>query len=206
LNTTPDHSLADDALADDSLADDSLADDALADDSLADDATLGHAEDSWRLPSWVEQTRLLLDSYVHWLGTELIVRSGDGVVDAQQLFHAGFVVVSHGTQLDPILNYGNQAALDLWEMDVRTFTSTASRYTAEPMERSERASLLERTTRDGYVDDYRGVRISTSGQRFLIEQAVVWNLLDPAGDPARILGQAATFKDWRAMPDSPLNG
>ena len=68
--------------------------------------------------------------------------------------------------------------------------------TAEPMHRDERAQLLERTTRDGYVDDYRGIRISSSGRRFQIEQAVVWNLTDESGDYA---GQAATFTDWRYM-------
>ena len=53
--------------------------------------------------------------------------------------------------------------------------------------------FLERTTRDGFVDDYHGIRIASTGRRFLIEQAVVWNLVDDAGDR---LGQAATFSDW----------
>jgi hypothetical protein len=68
-----------------------------------------------------------------------------------------------------------------------------SRLTAEAPEREERARLLERTARDGFVDDYRGVRITSTGRRFLIERAIVWNLTDAEG---RRVGQAATFGEW----------
>jgi hypothetical protein len=130
------------------------------------------------------------------LGRELIERSGDPADEARRLFEAPFVVVSHGTQADPILNYGNRTALELWETDFASLTAMPSRLTAEAPERAERARLLERTARDGYVDDYRGVRISTSGRRFLIEQAIVWNLVDAAGRP---VGQAATFAHWKVL-------
>ena len=135
---------------------------------------------------------MLLDSYRHWLKAELIPR-GTPEEDARTLFLAEFVVVSHGTQPDPILNYGNRAALDLWEMDVETLLRTPSRLTAEPVHRDERAQLLERTTRDGYVDDYQGIRISATGKRFRIHKAIVWNLIAADGSRA---GQAATFADW----------
>lgn len=142
---------------------------------------------------WIPHTQLLLDSYRKWVGEDLISRSGSPDTQAQNLFEAPFVVVSHGTQADPILNYGNAAALALWEMDIETLTRTPSRMTAEPVHRDERARLLERTTRHGYVDDYSGIRISSTGRRFHIERAIVWNLIDLEGNHA---GQAATFSDW----------
>ena len=148
---------------------------------------------TYQNPDWIRQTELILNSYARLLQTELIERSHDREDEAKRLFHAPFVVVSHGTQVDPILNYGNQTALNLWEMSVEAFCQTPSRKTAEPMHRDERARLLERTTRDGYVDDYSGIRISSTGQRFLIEQAIVWNLHDETGN---YVGQAATFSDW----------
>lgn len=144
--------------------------------------------------AWVAHTQVLLDSFRHWLGRELIPRAGSADADAQVLFDAPFVVVSHGTQADPILNYGNRTALALWEMDVDTFLATPSRLTAEPMHRDERARLLSRTTRDGYVDDYRGIRISRTGRRFRIDRAIVWNLRDAAGN---YVGQAARFSEWK---------
>ncbi|WP_437202137.1 MEKHLA domain-containing protein [Planctomicrobium sp. SH664] len=147
-------------------------------------------------PAWIELSQLLLDSYARWLGRELIPRRGTSAEQADRLFHAPFVVVSHGTQADPVFHYGNQAALNLWELDLPSLLTMPSRLTAEPVHRDERARLLERTTRDGYVDDYSGIRISRSGRRFRINQAIIWNLVDLSGT---YRGQAATFSDWTPL-------
>ena len=77
-----------------------------------------------------------------------------------------------------------------------TLTRTPSRLTAGPVHRDERARLLARTLRDGYVDDYAGIRVSSTGRRFRIEQAIVWNLVDAAGVHR---GQAATFDRWTPL-------
>ena len=147
----------------------------------------------WQEDNWIEQSQILLNSYRQFLDEELISRNGLHEDQSRAMFEAPFVVVSHGTQDDPILNYGNEVALNLWEMDIKTLLQTPSRMTAEPVHRDERARLLERTLRDGFVDDYRGIRIASSGRRFLIEKAIVWNLVNDAGDR---VGQAATFSDW----------
>ncbi len=147
----------------------------------------------WRDHGWIAHTQILLSSYRRWLGVDLIAPCASPEDAARALFEAPFVVVSHGTQADPILNYANRVALELWEIDIPRLLVTPSRLTAEPLHRDERARLLERTTRDGYVDDYRGIRISTTGRRFQIERAIVWNLLDAAGQH---VGQAATFATW----------
>jgi len=138
----------------------------------------------------------LLDSYARWLGSELIDRGGTPREQAERLFAAPFVVLCHGTQADPKFNYGNQTALELFEVDLVTLTAMPSRLSAEPLHRDERARLIERTTRDGYVDDYRGIRISSSGRRFRIDQAIVWNVLDKQGER---IGQAATFSEWQFL-------
>ena len=94
------------------------------------------------------------------------------------------------------MNYGNQTALDLWEMTWDSFTTTPSRLTAEPMNRDERAKMLHQAKTRGYILNYRGIRISQSGKRFLVEQATVWNIRDTQG---RLLGQGATFADWTLL-------
>ncbi|MFI4874058.1 MAG: MEKHLA domain-containing protein [Blastopirellula sp. JB062] len=142
--------------------------------------------------------RHLLDSYRRWVGTELIERSGDERADLVRLFGVPFTVVSHDAQTDPIFKFGNQTALDLWEIDLPAFLQMPSRLTAEPMHRDERARLLQRTERDGYVDDYRGVRISSRGRRFWIDQATIWNIVD---DADAYLGQAATFDRWTFLKE-----
>lgn len=120
-----------------------------------------------------------------------------GMPLAQAMWHAPSVVVAHGLEADPVFFYGNQRALDLFEMPFDAFTRLPSRFSAEPVARSEREALLARVTRDGFIDDYSGVRIAASGKRFRIEQAVVWNLVDEHG---RLHGQAATFRHWQVLP------
>ena len=143
--------------------------------------------------TWI---RCLLDSYALWLKQELIDRSGDIEAQSERLFLAPFVVVSHVESPDPILNYGNQQALVLWEMTWAEFTATPSRLTAEPVNRDERARTLDRVAAHGFITDYQGVRISRTGRRFLVERATVWNVLDGHGAKR---GQAATFSQWTPL-------
>ncbi len=150
-------------------------------------------ENSWQNPWVIEWTQYLLNSYARLVKQELISRDGTPLEQAGRLFNSPFVVASHGLQDDPILNYGNQTALDLWEMDWEQFTHTPSRLTAEPVNREERARMLEQARTQGYISDYRGVRISRTGKRFLVERATVWNIQRLDGTP---LGQAATFSKW----------
>lgn len=147
----------------------------------------------WTEPGIVEWSQLLLDSYRHWIGKDLIERTLNVKQQAHMLFEAPFVVVSHGGEPDPILNYGNQAALDLWELSWDRFIKTPSRHTAAADDRTERESMLERAKLNGYFDGYRGVRISSTGKRFLVEHALIWNVIDPMGNP---MGQAAMFSRW----------
>ncbi len=133
----------------------------------------------------------LLQSYLLWTGRQLLP---SGTQErCRTLFFQPFVVLSHGIQDDPVLNYGNRAALDLWEMTWEEFTSTPSRLTAEPVNREDREKLLEQVRLNGYIDTYRGVRISRGGRRFLIEKGIVWNIVDENKEYA---GQAATFRRW----------
>ena len=109
------------------------------------------------------------------------------------------VLVSHGTQDDPVFWYGNRVALKLWEFDWETFTRTPSRFTAEAPLREERARLLDRVTRHGFIDDYAGIRISRTGKRFRIRQAVVWTLRNEHDVHGGTAGQAASFTDWEFL-------
>ncbi len=147
----------------------------------------------WLDLDWQRQIQRLLNSYAQCVGIDLVDRSGTAEEQAQRVFDAHFVVVSHGTQADPILNSANAIALLLWTMPLEHFLETPSRLTAEPMHRDERERMLEQTRRKGYIDDYQGIRISSTGRRFRIDRATVWNVVDEQGQPA---GQAATFSEW----------
>ena len=147
----------------------------------------------WQSDFVVAQTECLARSLKHWTGRELLPGVSPSAELAQKIFEAPFVVVSHGTEADPVLNYGNAAALALWEMSWAELTRTPSRLTAEAPNREERARLLATVTQHGFIDDYSGVRISKSGRRFHIHRATVWNLLTADG---KACGQAAMFDRW----------
>ncbi|MFO1519617.1 MAG: MEKHLA domain-containing protein [bacterium] len=136
---------------------------------------------------------LLLKSFKHWTGRDLLTPLPTLPQTAHARFEIPFIVLSHGAEQDPILNYGNRAALELWEMTWDSFIHTPSRLTAEPLSREARARFLTEVTQKGFIDNYGGVRISNTGKRFQIEGAVVWNIIDERG---AYQGQAATFEKW----------
>jgi len=148
----------------------------------------------WQTDRVIAHTACLVRSLRHWTGRDLLPGLYNPAGLARNVFEAPFVVVSHGTEADPILNYGNRVALDLWELSWDEFTRTPSRLTAEAPAREERARLLETVTRQGFIDNYAGIRISKSGRRFHIANATVWNLVTEKGEPC---GQAAMFDHWK---------
>jgi hypothetical protein len=150
----------------------------------------------WQTGFVIAQTQILERCLKHWTGRDLLPGSYSPAELAEKIYHAPSVVVSHGTEADPVLNYGNAAALALWEMSWKELTRTPSRLTAEAPDREERARLLGAVTERGFIDDYSGVRISKTGRRFKISRATVWNLISEGGQPC---GQAAMFAHWEFL-------
>ncbi len=135
----------------------------------------------------------LANSLARLTGKQLIPEDTAGQSPADWLFSAPFSIVSHGTEADPIFNYANRTALHLFEMNWQEFTELPSRKSAEPVHRDERARLMASVQSRGYIDNYGGIRISKTGRRFRIENAIVWNVLDEDGT---VIGQAAMFDRW----------
>ena len=134
---------------------------------------------------------LLTDSYARLVGAPLVPPG----TDADWLYRdAPFVVVAHGTDQDPKFIYANQAAQTCFEYSWQEFMTLPSRLSADASDRAERQKLLDEVTRNGFLSGYRGLRVAKSGRRFIIEDGVVWELVDRAGLRH---GQAATFLSWR---------
>lgn len=152
----------------------------------------------WEQPAIITWSQLLLDSYEKLLGHQLIEREGNAEAQAKTLFFIPFVVVSHGTESNPIFNYGNKKALDIWEMTWEDFTKTPSKSPVEPVEIEEREKMLAQVAEQGFIDNYRGVRKSSTGKRFMIENTIVWNLVDAQNQRC---GQAATFSKWEFLTE-----
>lgn len=134
---------------------------------------------------------LIAESHLRLTGRQLVAESA-----ADALWTAPLVIVAHDNAPDPIFFFGNARALALFETTPEAFTAMPSHLSAEAELREERARLMARVTRDGFIDDYSGIRVSAAGRRFRIQRATVWNLVDVAG---RLHGQAAAFSDWTML-------
>jgi len=139
---------------------------------------------------------LLHESLKHWDGVSLLGDDMPTIDTAKRLYHAPFALLSHGTEVDPIINYANLTAQRLFEMNWQEFIQLPSRLSAEMLVQEERNALLKQVTDNGFIDDYCGVRISKTGKRFIIDHATVWNLLDTNCSPQ---GQAAMFANWQTL-------
>lgn len=144
-------------------------------------------------PFYTLQARLICSSYRRWTGKQLLPETGktDNLVKA--LFDAPFILVAHGTETDSIFNFGNRAALALFEIGWDEFIRLPSRKSADEDNREDRVRLMARVKADGYATDCRGVRVSATGRRFSITGATVWNVVDGQD---KYHGQAAMFSNW----------
>jgi hypothetical protein len=134
---------------------------------------------------------LLAGSYARVVGMPLVEQG----LGPEWLYRdAPFVVVAHNTDPDPRFVYANRAGQACFEYPWDEFVTLPSRLSAELPTRAERQQLLDAVTRDGFISDYRGLRIAKSGRRFWIEDGIVWQLIDRDGHRR---GQAATFSRWR---------
>lgn len=138
---------------------------------------------------------LLVSSYRRTVGREPVFLEHGQPHSAEWLYsYASHPVLAHNTDPDPRFIYANRAAQTAFEYDWDEITSLPSRLSAEPIDREERQRLLDSVARHGFATGYSGVRIAKSGRRFLIEEGLVWQLIDRDG---AVRGQAATFAQWR---------
>ena len=139
-------------------------------------------------------------SYKKATGTKLV--EGNVMVHdaARALFRAPFACASHDG--NDVFNYGNQAALELWEMEWDAFVGMSSKKSADEADeatQAERRALLDRAASDGVIMNYSGVRVSSRGAKFRIEDATVWTMKDGDGNKT---GQAVRFdRVVRLQPD-----
>jgi PAS domain-containing protein len=134
--------------------------------------------------------KLLTDSYTRTVGKQLV---GPGQDAAWLYGDAPFAVLAHNIADDPVFIYANRTAQRCFEYGFDELITIPSRLSAEAPNRAERQRLLDAVASDGFISNYRGLRIAKSGRRFWIEGGIVWELTDGAGNRH---GQAALFTSW----------
>jgi hypothetical protein len=140
-----------------------------------------------------DRVMLILDNLKRWTNYDLIQDYGFSLANlGAEVFNADFYLLSHNGAIDPILNYGNQQVLDLWEVSWDELMRMYSKDTAKPDDRSARSQIMNQVKTQNYITGYNGVRVSKTGKEFQILDVTIWNLFTDNGNP---YGQAAWFKN-----------
>ena len=120
------------------------------------------------------------------------------------LYNAPFACASHDAE--DVFDYGNKAALGLFELAFDDFVgmkSTKSADEADAATQAERRALLDEAAEKGVIENYSGVRVSSTGRKFRIEDATVWTLAAADGEK---IGQAVRFDRVVRLNDDGSDG
>lgn len=142
----------------------------------------------------LEHVQLLTQSFERLLGYPLLTAQPNSL--AKTLFHAPFILISHNNAIDPVFNYANQQGLNLFQLNWQQLIRMPSRLSAESLHQSAREKILAQVSTTGFMKNYSGIRISSQGQRFQINQGIIWNVHNSQGD---YQGQAAYFSQWHFL-------
>jgi MEKHLA domain len=134
---------------------------------------------------------LLARTYASVVGTPLVSAGISGEEAANWLYEAPFGLLAHDTSPDPLFVYANLAAQQWFEYSWHEIVGMPSRLSAEGDDRETRRIFMDSVRRQGYADEYRGLRVAKTGRRFWIEETTVWNMISPG---AGMVGQAALIR------------
>ncbi len=147
---------------------------------------------SANLIDYIDQVALSYHKYTN----KPLIENHNNLID--ELYDASFVFASHRYFDDdePRFVFGNAKALELWELDWDNFIGMPSRLTAEAIHQDERECLLQEVNSKGHIKNYSGIRISSTGKRFQINNAIVWNVLNSSEE---VIGQAVKFNEYQYL-------
>jgi len=128
-----------------------------------------------------------------WIQTQQYIEGENQLIEeSAQALHNNtrFGVLSHGTQPDPVYNYGNLASLELFEQTIEKLCQTPSRFSTIPELMEDRSDLIKAIEKDGHGTIHNAIRISAEGHPFEIPQIKVWTVRD---DDGKRIGLAAIY-------------
>ncbi|MFT7245886.1 MAG: hypothetical protein ACI82A_003257 [Candidatus Azotimanducaceae bacterium] len=89
-------------------------------------------------------------------------------------------------------------ALSLFGYEHLAFLQLPSRETVAPEATAGRHELSARVDQKSIVTDYRGTRLTKTGNRIVIDDGVVWQLMDNLG---RVHCHAAQLNGWHFLEE-----
>lgn len=115
-------------------------------------------------------------SYTLLTSRDLPLSSNDNLITAFD--KCSFPIASHDNSSEPLFNYANRAALNLFKMTSKQMIGLPSKDSALPIDQDERSLILEQVIKYGFIEHYQGKRVASDQSIFHIQDATVWNLLD----------------------------
>jgi len=101
-----------------------------------------------------------------------------------------YAIASHDT--NSVFNYANEVSLQLFKTNWDEMIGAHSSVSASKSLQSDRNKMLKRVVREGYVDNYKGNRMTFDGSFFQINDATIWNIVDSKNNSQ---GQAVLIMD-----------
>lgn len=132
-------------------------------------------------------------SYRQLTGEDVVEDDSSGDI-GDALYEADDLLLCHDGAADPLFTYANEAAQQVFELGWNEFIGMPSRLSAAPDAQTDRNELISQATESGFFTGYSGVRVSSSGRKFVIQDAVLWRVSDEAG---HVLGLACRVPKWR---------
>ena len=115
-------------------------------------------------------------SYTLLTSRDLPLSYNDNLITAFD--KCSFPIASHDNSSEPLFNYANRAALNLFKMTSKQMIGLPSKDSALPIDQDERSLILEQVIKYGFIEHYQGKRVASDQSIFHIQDATVWNLLD----------------------------
>ncbi|CAB9507466.1 MEKHLA domain-containing protein [Seminavis robusta] len=106
----------------------------------------------------------------------------ENITTAEQLDqNKRFGILSHGIQEDPIYNYGNAAALELFDNTIEDLCQTPSRYSTVESLMDDREQLIQSINTFGHGTIRDATRRTTKEKLFVIATIWIWHVFDDNG-------------------------
>ncbi|TVU59214.1 MEKHLA domain-containing protein [Vibrio atlanticus] len=127
---------------------------------------------------YVKQVKIISHNYNRIFGKQLYRENNSDLEIFYEVWNSHFAIVSHGTEINPLFNFANKKALEIFELNYLDFIGLPSIQTADALAAEDRIMLLNDVNRHGFVKNYSGIRVSAKGKKFQICDAVIFNLFD----------------------------
>jgi hypothetical protein len=101
-----------------------------------------------------------------------------------------FGIMSHGVQADPVFNYANLAALELFKYSINDLCKLPSRYSTLPHLEQDRDNTLKEIAKSDYGYIHDGMRQTSEGRVILTSEILYWVVYD---DDGTRIGHAAVY-------------